>query len=121
MEIWKDIAGYEGYYQISNLGRVKSLERKVLVRGGGFRTVPEKIRTIQPPNKSRRYLTVVLHKDGVRKTYHLYRLLAETFIPNPDNLPEVTHIDGNYLNDSLDNLKWVTHSYNKIKERDQLV
>ena len=100
-EIWKDIDGYEGMYQISNLGRVKSLERKD--RMG--RLVKEKI--IKPKDDKDGYKRLILYKDGKGKNYRIHRLVATTFIPNPENKPQVNHKDCNVSNNNVDNLEWV--------------
>jgi len=110
-EIWKDIKNYEGYYQISNKGRVKSLNRIVPHSYSGKLTLPEKILKLH--KKSNGYYTVSLCKNtrkGIR--FYVHRLIAEAFIPNPQNYIEINHIDGNGYNNSLSNLEWCTHSYN---------
>lgn len=114
-EIWKDIEGFEGYYQVSNLGRVKRLERTA-VRGNGKSEnavfyIPERIK--EPQVQTQGYLHVALYKDGKYKTKRLNRIVAIAFIPNPDNKPEVNHIDGNKFNNRVDNLEWVTDVENK--------
>lgn len=114
MEIWKDIREYEGLYQISNLGRVKSVNRKVEC-GVRVITIKEKIRKLNPNGNG--YLNLLLHKEGVKKAHRVHRLVAEAFLPNPFNLPEVNHKDGNKLNNSVDNLEWCTKSHNEIHAR----
>lgn len=104
-EIWKDIKGYEGKYQVSNLGRVKSLSRMKYMGSSGYRLMPEKI--LKQANK-RGYQTVVLCNDNEHKTTGVHRLVALSFIPNPKNLPQVNHIDENKCNNNVDNLEWVT-------------
>lgn len=101
-EIWKDISGYEGLYQVSNLGRVKSLENRSNHK-------KEKILASHIRNQ---YYGVTLYKDSHYKNYTIHRLVAEAFIPNPDNLPEVNHKDENKLNNYVDNLEWCTRQYN---------
>jgi len=110
MEIWKDIKGYEGLYQVSNLGRVKSLQRYVTHNFGGKKIVRERILK-QIINGSGYYL-VCLHILGKQKNHHIHRLLSDHFIPNPDNKPQVNHIDGNKLNNNIKNLEWATSSEN---------
>ena len=101
-EIFKDIAGYEGLYQVSNLGRVKSLNYG--------RTGKEKL--LQPKLNNRNYWMIQLSKNGVSKKYLLHRLVAQTFLPNPNNLPVVNHIDENKNNNYASNLEWCTQQYN---------
>ena len=98
-EIWKDIKGYEGLYQVSNLGRIKSC----------------KYNKIMKSNKSDRYLGINLYKNGKPTTFDIHRIVAKTFIDNPNNYPIVNHIDGNKLNNNVDNLEWCTQSHN-VKE-----
>ena len=101
-EEWRDIKGYEGYYQISNMGRVKSLNYR--------RTGKEGI--LKAGDNGHGYLFVVLCKDGKDNTCRINRLVAQAFIPNPDNLPEVNHKDENKKNNCVENLEWCSKSYN---------
>ena len=94
-EIWKDIEGYEGLYQVSNLGRVKSKHR-----------VSERI--LKPSINSRGYMLVILSKNGEYKSGKVHRLVAQSFIPNTENKPQVNHIDENKTNNMASNLEWVT-------------
>ena len=98
---WKPVVGYEGLYEVSNMGRVKSLKR--------LRT---KERIIAQFQNHRGYARVTLWKDNSQKKYSVHRLVAEAFIPNPNNLPEVNHIDGDKQNNHMDNLEWCTRSEN---------
>ena len=97
-EYWKPVVGYEGHYQVSNFGRVKSIKfgkeiiLKQKIKGG--------------------YYYVNLSKNGILKTYLVHRLVAEAFIDNTDNLPCVNHKDEDKTNNSVDNLEWCTQSYN---------
>lgn len=101
-EIWKDIAGYEGLYKVSNLGRVKSLNYR--------KTGKEKERI---PNKNNSgYLYVGLHKDGKMNNFLIHRLVAEAFIENVNDLPQVNHKDENKLNNCVENLEWCSAKYN---------
>lgn len=109
-EIWKDVKNYEGIYQISNLGRVKSLERTVIKKDGRSQQIKESLRTIEYNVGD--YRVVGLCKNGKQKIKRVARLVAEAFIPNPNNLPEVNHIDENKHNDSVQNLEWCSRSYN---------
>jgi hypothetical protein len=104
-EIWKDIKGYEGLYQISNLGNVKSLPRKV-----NKRKCEEIIKVPTISNKG--YYRISLCKNGKIKYYAIHRLVAEAFIPNYDNLPCVNHKDCNTKNNIVDNLEWITYKDN---------
>ena len=111
MEEWKDIKGYEGLYQVSSEGRIKSLERitQGCANGEYFdKLLPERIMK-QQCNK---YVTVMLYKQGVGKRLLVHRLVAEAFIDNPDNLPEVNHKDECKTSNSVENLEWCTKEYN---------
>jgi hypothetical protein len=111
IEVWKDITGYEGYYQVSNMGRVKSLARKVARIGhGGFRSVREKILPAYFDNNG--YQIVFLSKNGERRTLKMHRLVAFAFIPYNPATNEVNHIDGCKSNNKVTNLEWVTPSQN---------
>ena len=114
-EVWKDIAGYEGLYKVSDKGNVYSVERKDS-RGnkcGG--------RTLKPRYDKDGYLRVTLYKDGKEKKKVIHRLVAEAFIHNPNKYPEVNHKDENKSNNELSNLEWCTRKYNAnygtLKER----
>ena len=98
-EIWKEVLGYEGLYEVSNLGRVKSLNYKGHKGKRGFLT---------PFKDSSGHLNVKLYKKGVGCHRGVHFLMAQVFIPNPENKPEVHHIDGKPQNNRIENLKWVT-------------
>lgn len=101
-EIWKDIPGYEGRYQVSTRGNVASLNYN--------RTGERRLRI--PRLGKRGYLYLNLHKNGITKTMKIHRLVAITFIPNPKNLPQINHKDENKLNNNVENLEWYDSSYN---------
>lgn len=93
----KDIKGYEGLYAITEEGQVWSYYSK---------------RFIKPYIRSNGYLQVLLSKGGIKKTYKVHRLVAEAYLPNPNNLPEVNHIDEDKTNNCVNNLEWCSHEYN---------
>lgn len=102
-EVWKDVKGYEGLYQVSNLGRVKSLGFDKWHKG----------RILKPAFDSKgNYLFVGLHKDGKVTQRNVHRLVAESFIPNPNSLPCVNHINEIKTDNRSNNLEWCTIEYN---------
>lgn len=105
MEIWKDIKGFEGYYQVSDNGNVRSVTR--------HDGVHERIgQLIKPVLKYNGYLQVGLTKHSKRKHISIHRLVAINFIDNPENKPQVNHIDCNKQNNNINNLEWVTSKEN---------
>lgn len=117
IEIWKDINGYEGFYQISNFGNVKSLARSC---GTKLKKYTCKERILKK-RKIDGYYTVALYKNGKMKSFKCSRLVAQAFIPNPTNLPCVNHIDEDKYNDCVSNLEWCSIKYNSnygsVKEK----
>lgn len=117
MALWRDIAGYEGLYRISDEGEVVSLPREVMVDCGNgmFKTMHRSEKKLTPHLRGKNglfYPAITLSKDGESKAFSIHRLVALTFIPNPKNLPEVNHKDENPLNCRADNLEWCTRQYN---------
>lgn len=110
-EIWKNIIGWEGFYQISNYGRIKSLARQIKRSNNKKQLfIHEKI--LNPIDIGNGYLRVALHRPNKIVNIFCHRLVAIHFIPNPENKPCVNHIDGNTKNNHLSNLEWCTHSEN---------
>ena len=95
-EIWKDIEGYEGLYQVSNMGRVKSVRKNIILS----------------QSIKNGYKRVALCANNNPKDYYIHRLVATAFIPNHDNLPQVNHKDENKTNNCVNNLEWCTQEYN---------
>lgn len=112
-EVWKDIPNYEGLYQASTLGRIKSLKRTAKKEYKGNRIVKEII--MEGTANQDGYLKVHFKNKerGIDKGLFIHRLIAETFIPNPDKLPQVNHKDGNKKNNNINNLEWCTNLYNQ--------
>ena len=109
-EIWKDIEGYKGYYMVSNLGRVKSVERTVLDNRGCYRTIPGKI--LKPSNNGKGYLFVTLRKDCRSKWYYVHQLVAQAFLENPLGYKELNHKNEEKSDNNVNNLEWCSRSYN---------
>ncbi len=110
-EIWKDIEDYEGLYQVSDLGRIKSLERDV-VYSKNKKPAARCERILKQHLNNAGYLFVTLAKNGINKMLYVHRLTAFAFVPNPDNKPEVNHINSNKLDNRAINLEWNTPSEN---------
>lgn len=125
-EEWRPIKEYEGRYEVSNFGRIKSVERIIVYPSGKKQPHKEKImrpQIVSPRQSAKRksitkYQRIMLCKNGKYKGFLIHRLVAEAFIPNPENKPEVNHIDGCGLHNHVKNLEWTsstenkTHSYN---------
>lgn len=111
-EIWKDITGFEGYYQIGNLGSIKSIDRIIPTRRGVGKFIAGKI--LKPHLGTNGYLYVNLSKNGIHYTKTIHSILSNEFIPNPENKPEVNHKDGIKHHSYESNLEWCTHSENGL-------
>lgn len=109
-EIWKDIKGWEGFYQVSNYGRVRTVERMTLGKRGYKRMVKPIIRKTYIGKRG--YYCVNLQADGRRKIAYVHRLMMESFVDNPENKPCIDHIDGDKLNCSLENMRYATQREN---------
>lgn len=112
---WKDIPGYEGLYQVNQFGQVKSLPRKGTK--GGIMTMHER----KDGKHNKRYLRVALSKNNQTKWFSVHRLVAEAFLPNPENLPEVDHINNNEMDNRVSNLQWINRKDNIIKDQGKRV
>jgi hypothetical protein len=108
-EVWLPIRDYEGLYEVSNLGNVRSLGRRVDCH---IRRYFREGRVRKLNVNKHGYIDIRLNKDGVKTHFTVHRLVAEAFMPNPDNLPVVNHKDGNKGNNQVENLEWCTHSQN---------
>ena len=125
-EIWVDIENHEGLHQVSNFGRIKALEKEVYTPGlNSINNLAIRKEKILKPcvNSSGYYCIRLIDKENKRRNYKLHRLIAKAFIPNPYNLDIINHIDFNILNNSIDNLEWVSvrenncHKIKKYKEK----
>lgn len=111
-EIWKDVVGYEGLYEVSNLGGVRSAGRLARGRSDSMRLL--KPRVLKPNIGTTGYYFVNLCKHGRQRSTRVHRLVAEAFIANPGGLPFVNHKDGVKTNNRMDNLEWCTCQYNTL-------
>lgn len=109
-EIWKPVKGYEGYYEVSNLGNVRSVDRVVVYSNGAKHSYKGTILSTRP--NSAGYTTVRLSINQDRVNHFVHRLVAEAFLPNPNNYPQVNHKDENPKNNALENLEWCSATYN---------
>lgn len=112
-EVWKPVAGYS-FYEVSNLGKVRSKSKYVKCRKQGNSTYLKKGKVLKPILLEQGYYAVSLISDdgGSKKLCKIHRLVAETFIPNPDKLPLINHKDEIKTNNKFDNLEWCTNKYN---------
>ena len=111
LEIWADIEGYEGLYQVSHLGRVKSLGRVVKRTDGTIQTFKERI--LKPRLDGSGYSMVMLYVEGKGKNIKIHRLVAKAFISNVNNKPQVNHINAIKTDNRISNLEWCTNSENQ--------
>lgn len=110
MEVWKDIPGYEGLYQVSSLGRVRSFGRYVKNR---YKMIWRAGKTLKQGKDNKGYMTVVLCANK-QQTKKVHRLVASAFLPNPENKPQINHINGNKQDNRTDNLEWCSQSENML-------
>ena len=110
-ENWRPIKGYEGFYDISSFGRVKSIERKVS-NGHGLVLLHE--RFLKPNILAKGYFQVTLYNGKTRKSFQVHRLVAEAFIPNENNYPQINHKNGNKQDNCVENLEWCDNSMNQL-------
>jgi hypothetical protein len=108
MEKWKDVKGFEGWYEVSDLGTVRSVARYITHSCGKIQHNPSKIKKPQLHKEGKGYYTMQLFKNSKHFKRYVHRMVAESFIPNPLNKPQVNHIDGNPKNNHVNNLEWVT-------------
>ena len=106
--MYKTIKGYKGIYEINKLGKIRSIDRIVERKDGSVRK--HKGKELKLKMNKGGYAIVILHKNGVAKTCHVHRLVAKTFLPNIDNLPEVHHLNHDRKDNRVENLQWVTRS-----------
>lgn len=110
VEVWKDIPEYEGLYQASTFGKIRSLDRYVNNR---FKNILRKGKILKPSKSKNGYLRVVLMKDGIKKYYSVHRIVAKTFLPNNLKLEQINHKNEIKTDNRIENLEWCTVSYNK--------
>ena len=106
--MYKSIKGYEGIYEVNEIGKIRSIDRKVKSKNG--RTIHYKGKELKLKMNKDGYLNVNLNKNGISKTWRVHRLVAETFLKNPDNLPEIHHKNHDRRDNRVENLAWVTRA-----------
>lgn len=119
MEIWKDILGYENEYEISSYGRVRAKYREFIGKDGKLKKYHPRYLKLDSSIVKKGYARVTLSKDYKIERFQVHRLVAEHFIPNPENKPFVNHIDNNGLNNHVTNLEWCTQSENMMHAQKQ--
>lgn len=114
MEIWKPIPNYEGFYEVSSMGRVRSLDRKLPHPKNQMVVSHRKGRILKPEPDKYGYPVVTLCQEAKTKTFKVHRLVALAFIPNPDNLPQIDHINTKKYDNRPENLRWCTTQQNTV-------
>ncbi len=109
-ETWRPVPGYEGRYEVSNIGRVKSLSRPLVIAGKTYRLLPDRIMQLHVHNNG--YAVVWLRAPGIHKKFYVHRLVAYGFMPMPEGKEVVNHKDRDRRNNSLENLEWLTFAEN---------
>ena len=109
---WKDIKGYEGLYQVSRLGEIRSLDKVVLTKNGHTQSYKGQMK--KPTKGNHGYYTINLSRNGIPKGFLVHRLVAEAFIPNPGNLPEINHLSEKKYENFVWNLEWCSYRYNNM-------
>lgn len=111
-EIWIPIPGYEGYYEVSNNGRIRSIDRKIEVKNKGTSYWVQLRGRLMRPHHSRGYLVIALCRGGVSRTVPVHKCVCKSFIHNPDGLNEINHKNGDREDNRVENLEWCTRQYN---------